>query len=74
MRSGRLSHLTLQRYHAKIHQAALERVARAYKSICEHVKSPENRYEAAATLLGSERPFGQVHLLYHIFGLEEAPA
>lgn len=72
--SARLSHLTLQRYHAKIHQAALERVTRAYMSICEHVKSPENKYEAAATLLGSERPFGQGHLLYHIVGLEEAPA
>ncbi|TFY57091.1 hypothetical protein EVJ58_g7236 [Rhodofomes roseus] len=32
---------------------------------------PENRYEAAATLLGSERPFGQVHLLWQIFGLQD---
>ena len=39
--------------------------------ICEEVKRPENRYEAAATLLGSERPFGQVHLVWQIFGLEE---
>ncbi len=39
--------------------------------ICEDVKKPENKYEAAATLLGSERPFGQVHLLWKIFGLEE---
>ena len=67
----RLSYLTLQRYHTKIHQAALERMAHAYKVICENVRSPENKYEAAATLLGTERPFGQVHLLYQIFGLEE---
>ena len=39
--------------------------------ICEEVKKPENMYEAASTLLGSERPFGQVHLLWQIFGLEE---
>ena len=38
--------------------------------ICAEVKKPENKYEAAATLLGSERPFGQVHLLWKIFGLE----
>ena len=35
---------------------------------------PENRYEAAATLLGGERPFGQVHLLRQIFGLGEGDA
>ena len=39
--------------------------------ICEEVKKPGNKYEAASTLLGSERRFGQVHLLWHIFGLEE---
>jgi hypothetical protein len=38
--------------------------------ICTEVKKSENKYEAAATLLGSERPFGQVHLLWKIFGLE----
>jgi hypothetical protein len=38
--------------------------------ICAEVRKPENRYEAGATLLGSERPFGQVHLLWKIFGLE----
>ena len=39
--------------------------------ICEELKKPGNKYEAASTLLGSERPFGQVHLLWPIFGLEE---
>lgn len=46
-------------------------LAKMYKMICEEVKKPANRYEAASTLLGSERPFGQVHLLWQIFGLEE---
>lgn len=54
-----------------IHHAALERMAKAYKDICEEVRKGENKYEAASTLLGSERPFGQVHLLWQIFGLEE---
>ena len=38
--------------------------------ICVEVRKTENRYEAGATLLGSERPFGQVHLLWKVFGLE----
>ncbi|KAJ7814128.1 oligomeric complex COG6 [Mycena olivaceomarginata] len=64
VQSPRLSQLTAQRLHIKIHQAALERLARS------QVKKPENKYEAASTLLGSERPFGQVNLLWQIFGLE----
>lgn len=71
VQSPRLSHLAVQRLHTQIHHAALERMARAYKLICEEVKKPENRYEAASTLLGSERPFGQAHLLRQIFGLED---
>ncbi|KAJ7770875.1 oligomeric Golgi complex subunit 6 [Mycena maculata] len=70
VQSPRLSQLTAQRLHIKIHQAALERMARSYQVICEQVKKPENKYEAASTLLGSERPFGQVNLLWQIFGLE----
>ena len=38
--------------------------------VCEEVQRPENEYEAAATLLGSE-PFGQVRLLWQISGLQE---
>ncbi|KIY63425.1 oligomeric complex COG6 [Cylindrobasidium torrendii FP15055 ss-10] len=66
--SARLNQLTSPR---PIHHAALERMAQAYKTISEEVRKPENKYEAASTLLGSERPFGQVHLLWQIFGLEE---
>ncbi|CCL99987.1 uncharacterized protein FIBRA_02012 [Fibroporia radiculosa] len=68
--SPRLSRLMVQGIAVRIHQAALERVASAYQRLCEEVRRPENRYEAAATLLGSERPFGQVHLLWQIFGLQ----
>jgi hypothetical protein len=49
----------------------LARLAKAYERLCEEVKKPENKYEAASTLLGSERPFGQVHLLWQIFGLQD---
>ncbi|KAK7473122.1 Golgi transport complex subunit 6 [Stygiomarasmius scandens] len=69
--SSRLSSLTLQRLHNKIHQTALTRMAKAYEVICEQVRMKENRYEAASTLLGGERPFGQVALLWQIFGLRE---
>lgn len=71
VQSPRLAQLTVQRMHAKIHQEALARLAKTYKTICEEIKKPENRYEAASTLLGRERPFGQVHLLWQVFGLEE---
>ncbi len=61
----------IQKLHERIHQDALRRVAKAYKGLCEEIGKTENRYEAASTLLGSERPFGRVDLLYQIFGLEE---
>ncbi|KIM86455.1 hypothetical protein PILCRDRAFT_327206 [Piloderma croceum F 1598] len=71
VQSPRLAHLTHQRLHSQIHQAALARLANAYARLCEEVKKPENKYEASSTLLGSERPFGQVHLLWQIFGLQD---
>ncbi|KAI0929236.1 hypothetical protein AcW1_006229 [Taiwanofungus camphoratus] len=69
--SPRLSQLTVQSLHARVHEAALERLAQTYQRLCEEVRKPENRYEAASTLLGSERPFGQAHLLWQIFGLHQ---
>lgn len=71
VQSKRLGLLTVQSVAARVHQAALERVAETYERVCDEVKRPENKYEAGATLLGSERPFGQVHLLWQIFGLQE---
>ncbi|KAI0636596.1 oligomeric complex COG6 [Trametes polyzona] len=70
VQSRRLGLLTVQSVAARVHQAALERVAETYERVCEEVKRAENKYEAGATLLGSERPFGQVRLLWQIFGLQ----
>ena len=67
----RLAQLSTQSLATRIHRAALVRVVKTYQYFCEEVKNPENKYEAAATLLGSQRPFGQVHLLWQIFGIEE---
>jgi hypothetical protein len=69
--SQRLSRLLAPKLHTRIHQGALERLAQAYQRVCAEVRRPENRYEAGSTVLGSERPFGQVHLLWQIFGLED---
>ncbi|KAH7924764.1 oligomeric complex COG6 [Leucogyrophana mollusca] len=68
--SPRLAQLTM--YPAtSIHQAALARLARAYGKLCEEVRRVGSGYEAGSTLLGSERPFGKIGLLFQIFGLEE---
>ncbi|KAJ7919033.1 oligomeric complex COG6-domain-containing protein [Mycena leptocephala] len=52
-------------------QTALHNFSLWLSGLEVQVKKPENKYEAASTLLGSERPFGQVNLLWQIFGLEE---
>jgi hypothetical protein len=36
------------------------------------VREPRSRYEAAATLLGAERPFGSVEVLWQIFGIDDS--
>ena len=69
--SPRLARLTIQSLSNRVHHAALEKLANSYQQLCEEVKKPSNKYEAAATLLGSERPFGQVRLLWQIFGLQD---
>lgn len=69
--SPRLAQLTTQSLNNRVHHAALEWLADSYQMLCEKVKNPSNKYEAAATLLGSERPFGQVRLLWQIFGLQD---
>ena len=68
--SPRLAQLIVQKSHSQIHQEALARLAMAYRAICVEARKPGNKYEAAETHLGSERPFGQVHLLWKVFGLE----
>ena len=66
-----LSLLSEQRLNSKVHRAALRRVATTYEKICAEVRKPSNKYEAANTLIGSQRPFGQMSTLWHILGLEE---
>lgn len=70
----RLAQLAVQSLASRVHRAALARLVKTYLSLCEEVRRPENKYEAATTVLGSERPFGQVHLLWQIFGIEEEDA
>ncbi|KAI0093990.1 oligomeric complex COG6 [Irpex rosettiformis] len=67
----RLAQLLVQSLATRVHRAALARLVHTYRWICDEVRKPENKYEAASTLLGSERPFGQVHLLWQIFGIDE---
>lgn len=62
------AHTTL---HDRIHHAALRRLGRLYARLCGEVRRAENRYEAGAVLLGQERPFGQMGLLWQILGVEE---
>ena len=64
----------MQSLATRIHHAALERLVHTYRWFCDQVKRPENKYEAASTILGSERPFGQTHLLWQIFGIKEKEA
>ena len=65
----RLAALLDQRIADQVHRAALLRLVQAYATICAEVRKPENRYEAANTLLGAQRPFGQLAALRAILGL-----
>jgi hypothetical protein len=71
LHSARLAAINGHGLPDRVHRAALSRLARAYAQLCAAVKDPKNRYEAAVTLLGGARPFGQVNLLWQIFGMEE---
>ena len=67
----RLAALTAPFLHARVHRAVQRRLGRAYAALCARVRDPRARYEAAATLLGVERPFGSVAALWQIFGIDE---
>lgn len=67
----RLAALTAPFLHARVHRAVQRRLGRAYAALCARVRDPRSRYEAAATLLGAERPFGSVAALWQIFGIDE---
>ena len=71
MHAPRLAALTAPFLHARVHRAVQRRLGRAYAALCARVRDPRSRYEAAATLLGAERPFGSVAALWQIFGIDE---
>ena len=71
MSSPRLSPLSSAVIAGCVHRGSLRRLVHAYERLCAEVRNPRARYEAGSVLLGRERPFGQVALLWQIFGLEE---
>lgn len=68
----RLAALTAPALHARVHRAAQRRLGNGYAALCARVREPRSRYEAAATLLGAERPFGRVEVLWQIFGIDDS--
>ena len=67
----RLLPLLDRRLAERIHHAALRQLVNAYARLCTAVRAPENRYEAANTILGAQRPFGSLPALRQILGVEE---
>ncbi|KAF8583843.1 oligomeric complex COG6 [Ramaria rubella] len=68
--SPRLTLLTVPRLATLIHRSALKKIAETYNRICDEVRKPENKYEFATTLLGSQRPFGQMSVLWQVLGVQ----
>lgn len=68
--SPRLVLLTVPRLAALVHRSALEKLGNYYAKLCETIKDPRNKYEFASTLLGSQRPFGQMGVLWQVMGVE----
>ena len=68
----RLAALTAPALHARVHRAAQRRLGNAYSALCGRVREPRSRYEAVATLLGAERPFGRIEVLWQIFGIDDS--
>ena len=71
LQSTRLSHLTDPSISHLVHKNAIKRLAKTYERICEEVRDVRNKYEAGNTLLGRQRPFGNMSALRQILGLEE---
>ncbi|EIW84653.1 oligomeric complex COG6 [Coniophora puteana RWD-64-598 SS2] len=69
--SPRLTALTSATLSNRIHHGAIVRLARAYDRLCRAVRDPAARYEAPGTMLGAERPFGNVGILCQVLGVEE---
>ncbi|KAI5122053.1 hypothetical protein M0805_006037 [Coniferiporia weirii] len=67
---SRLEPLLDRRLAERVHRAALRALVSAYDRICAEVRKPANRYEAANTILGSQRPFGNLSALRQILGID----
>lgn len=67
----RLSPLLDRRLAERVHRAALRSLLGAYERLCSEVRRPENKYEAANTILGGQRPFGSLPALRQILGIED---
>lgn len=69
--SPQLALLTVPRLATLIHRSALKELGNHYEKICVAIKDPKNRYEFASTLLGGQRPFGQMDVLWQVMGVED---
>lgn len=69
--SPRLALLTVPRLATFIHRSALKKIGETYSHICNEVRNPGNKYEFATTLLGSQRPFGQMNVLWQVLGVQD---
>ncbi|GJJ08446.1 hypothetical protein Clacol_002664 [Clathrus columnatus] len=69
--SPRLELLAVPRLATLIHRTALKELGDYYGSLCAMIKDPKNKYEFASTLLGSQRPFGQMDVLWQVMGVED---
>ncbi|KZW02874.1 oligomeric complex COG6 [Exidia glandulosa HHB12029] len=69
--SPRLALLSVPSVGSRIHRGALARIARDYGRVCDAVRDARNKYEFASTLLGSQRPFGQMGVLSQVLGIAE---
>lgn len=54
---------------SRIHREALRKVGNAYGTVADAVRDPFNKYEFAATVLGTKRPFGQMSLLWQVLNV-----
>ncbi|THH11854.1 hypothetical protein EW145_g400 [Phellinidium pouzarii] len=71
---SRLVPLLDRRLAENVHHAALHSLVDVYERICAEVRRPENKYEAANTILGAQRPFGNLSALKQILGVEVTSA
>lgn len=70
--SPRLALLSVPRLATLIHRSALKQIGEAYGRICDEVRLSGNKYEFVTTLLGSQRPFGQMNVLWQVLGVQDS--